>query len=129
MRRRGFTLIEAVVAIALLAIGITATIGALGSLTKAEVGVMEREKLHRLAIEKHQELVATGDYATGALEGEFAGFGRDGYQWEAAYGPTGIEGVNRLTVQTSRTQSGQGPSGSADGLIYVPPQDTAGEAP
>ncbi len=122
--RRGFTLVEAVVSTALLGVGIAASIAALGEMTRVESLVREREQMQRLALEKHAELVATGDYALGQLEGEFTGTGRDRYLWTATYEPTGVENLYRIVVTVGRAEGEDGPSETADGLLFVPPQET-----
>lgn len=102
---------------------------ALGEMTRVETLVRERELMLRLAAEKHAELIGTGDYALGQLEGEFAGPGRDGYSWSATYEPSGVENLYRIVVTTARTRGESGPSESVDRLLFVPPQEAGAGAP
>jgi prepilin-type N-terminal cleavage/methylation domain-containing protein len=78
LRRRvdGFSMIEAIVAVALLGIGVAAAMGALGRLVSADTAVQEREQLLRLGYAKLQELRATGDYALAPLDGDYSDSGQ-----------------------------------------------------
>lgn len=96
--RRGFSLIEAVVAIALLTIGVAAAVGALGRLTRAEVLMQERILLTRLAQEKMNELLATGDLATAPIDGDFADRERSDIRWSVSLEPSGVENLERVTL-------------------------------
>lgn len=96
--RRGFTLVEAVVAIALLAIGVTASIGALAQLTRAEATANDRVALSRLAQERMDEFLATSDTDATNLEGDFADRGRAGWAWTAEVAPTGVENLETVTL-------------------------------
>lgn len=116
-------MIEAVVSVALLAIGIVSVLGAYAGLTTQQTKANATEQMQRYALDKYDELVATQSLQTESLNGDFSDRGDDSYTWTADIEPTGIQDLSSLTV-TVQPQSG--PDGSmeatASGLIYIPPQ-------
>jgi len=97
-RRAAFTLIEAVVATALLGIGVSAAVGALAQLTRAEATLNDRVALHRLAQERLDEFLATSDSDATNLDGGFEDRGRPTWSWSAEVVPTGVENLEEVTV-------------------------------
>lgn len=124
-KARGFTILEALVSAVLLGVGIAASIGAIGEMIKAETGSREREKIHRMALDRFAELRATGDYLQSPLDGDFQDRGEQGYTWSSALEPTGIENLNRLTVTVSKTANSKLDT-SISALVYQPPIQTQG---
>jgi len=127
-RHRGFTLIEAIVSVALLAVGIVAALSAIGQMTKTEGIVQEGERMRRLADEKLQELIATGDYQT-ITEGDFTERGENRYSWSTVLDPTGVENLESLTVTVVHVNRRDDSGYKASQLIYVPPVATGGATP
>ena len=127
-RRRGFTLVEAIVSVALLAVGIVAALSTIGQMTKTEGIVQEGERMRRLADEKLQELIATGDYET-ITEGDFTERGENRYNWTSALEPTGVENLESLTVTVVRVNRRDDSGYEASQLIYIPPVETGGATP
>jgi Tfp pilus assembly protein PilV len=125
-RRRGFTLFEALAATVIVGLGIVAILGALGSLTNSQARAFERERMQRLAVQKYDELVATGEIQAAGLNGDFTEWNLNAYEWDAEVVPTGIENLEAVTVQVRRRDD-RGPIGSARGLVFIPP--VAGTAP
>jgi Tfp pilus assembly protein PilV len=125
-KRAGFTLVEALVAVVLVAVGIVASLGAMGALSAAQSRSFERERIERLAVQKYDELVATGDYVAAGLSGDFTEWNQPGYVWDATVVPTGFENLEALEV-TVRRATDEGPIGRASGLVFQPPVVGIGE--
>lgn len=94
--KRGFTVIEALVATVLTGIGVAAAVNGLRSLTLAQAAALERERMNRYAVAKLDELVATGQITN--VGGTLEEFGDDRYLWESSAATTGIENLTQLTV-------------------------------
>ncbi len=95
-RRRGFTLVELIVAVALLGIGIAACVACAGSATRASgmaeeylaVELLAREKLADLQLNGVREPSASGDF----------GPERPGFTWALQAEPAGVTGVQRVRL-------------------------------
>lgn len=106
-RRRGFTLVETLASVAVVAIGVTAALGALGYIAKADAKSKLREEGQRLAIQKIDELLATGDYQVTPNGGDFSEYGKSDWSWSAVLKPSGTEYVDRLGVTVTHEGPGQ----------------------
>jgi len=102
--KRGFTLVELLVAAVLLATGLAATAAALSSATRAQGAARRIEKAARLAEAKLAEIEAL-QTTSGSEEGDFADLDPTGYdpeladyhyRWEIA--ETDFEGLVRAQV-------------------------------
>ncbi|HRK23143.1 MAG TPA: type II secretion system protein [Fimbriimonadaceae bacterium] len=124
-RSRGFTMIEALASVALLLVGIVAALGAIGQMTRAEAHLQESERMRRLADRKVAELIGTGDYQY-ITEGDFTDLGDDRYQFSVTIEPTGVEGLEVVTVLVTRVNRRNDPGYDASQLVYIPPE-TGGE--
>ncbi|HXH60058.1 MAG TPA: prepilin-type N-terminal cleavage/methylation domain-containing protein [Fimbriimonadaceae bacterium] len=116
-RKKGFTLVEVMVAVVLVGIAVSALSSGLGSLTAAFRRSIENEALDRLANEKFDELVATGDWVT-ASYGDFTGDRYSDYSWSADTETTTIDGAEYLKVTVSKRGAGSNGSVVAEGLVY-----------
>ena len=122
--KRGFTLIEALVAVVLAGIGVAAALQGIASLTKAQAKSVERELMMRLADEKLHELIATGD--TTNVGGTFEDQGEDRYTWEAASDTVGVENLSQITVTVRLQNQTRQAEESVSTLVYEPPQTSGG---
>lgn len=124
-KRRGYSMIEALVSVALLSIGIVAVLGAYTGLARTQRKAMESERMQRLAIDKYQELVGTEALQTQSLSGDFSDRGEDRYTWQATVETTGTENLSSLNV-TVQTRDGaeDGPTQFASGVVYIPQTTT-----
>lgn len=104
--KRGFTLIEVLVASVLLAVGITALVGALSGLTRAERAVAEKDFLDRIAHEKFQELIATEAWRSEA-GGTFDDERLRDYTWSIEETNVGVENLTGLNLNVSSTSKGE----------------------
>jgi len=125
--RAGFTLLEALVAAALLATGVVAVLSAFGALNRTEASAREVETMQRLAFQKYDELLATSTDLTAPQDGDFSDRNIDGYTWKSEEEPSGVDNLDAVTVtvQKSNDNSSNPLTGIAYGLVYVTPTTTA----
>lgn len=123
-RRRGFSLIEALVSIVLLGVGITAVAGGLGALAQSNSRLERSTQMFQLGTSKLDEIIATGESRQGNPSGDFAAEGYPEYRWETQILPSGVENLNvvRLTVALTR---GEGPTVEVSTLEFVDPEAQA----
>jgi prepilin-type N-terminal cleavage/methylation domain-containing protein len=114
---RGFTLIEALVAVTLVGIAISALVGGLGSLTNAYRRSIELDVLQQLAHQKLDELVGTGEWTT-LSEGEFDGERYEDFTWELETETTTVAGLEYLRLTVTRSGPGAEESTSVETLAY-----------
>jgi prepilin-type N-terminal cleavage/methylation domain-containing protein len=125
-RSRGFTLIEALASAALLGVGITATLSALGAIAKSEAAVRERSMLQSMATDKYDELISTNQQALSSQSGDFTDRNVQGYTWNLDVENSQVSNLSTvtLTVQKQNAQPSD-PTGVAEGLIYISPNSTS----
>jgi hypothetical protein len=121
LRRRGFTLIEAIAAIALVTVGVVSSMSALAVMAKTDRLILEREQMQRLAVRKYDEIIATGQIDTAELSGDFTEQNIDGFEWNATMEPSGEENLEVLTITVNKTGDAEGPQATMDGLLFRPP--------
>ena len=121
-RRVGFTLVEVIVATALLGIGITMGFSALSSMTRTEIQIREKEKMNLLAVQKLNEVLAVGSVENQETEGSFDEYGEPNYEWTLESAATGTENLAsvRIVVKTMNSKSTD-PSASASSLVFTSP--------
>jgi len=83
------------------AVGIVAALGGLSAISKAEGDGRDRERLERLALQKFDELLATGD-TTNAESGDFTDRNQPDLSWESQVTPSGVDTVNHISVTVKR---------------------------
>lgn len=94
--RRGFSLVETVVTVALLGVGISACVACMGSATRATaraeeytaVQLMAREKLAEIELMPPTETEEDGDF----------GEERPGYYWRMRTMPTDVSGLRQVKL-------------------------------
>lgn len=124
-RSNGFTLIEAMVSAALVAIGVASAMGAFGALTKAQSQIQERDRMQRLAVSKYDELVA-GGLSNAASSGDFQAYNDDRYKWTANIANTLTTGLQSLTLTVTSNTPNDNTQVSVEGLLYDPSTTTTG---
>ena len=124
-RNNGFTLIEAMVSAALLAIGIASAMGGYGALTKAQTQLQERDRMQRLAISKYDELVAQ-DINNAPSNGDFQDYNEDRYKWTADTQTTATTGLMLFRVTVTPVNASDNNQATAEGLIYSAESATNG---
>jgi len=96
-RRRGFSMIEVVVSIALLGVGIAACVACIGSASSASGHAEELTAVQLLAREKLSELEIRGA-REGEEKGDF-GAARPGYAWQTVVAPADVPGLSRVRLR------------------------------
>ncbi|AIE87568.1 type IV pilus modification PilV family protein [Fimbriimonas ginsengisoli] len=125
---KGFTLIEALVAVALLTGGIVAVLGALASMTRTESRFRDQDQMQRLAMQKLDELVSTSDNITAPQNGDFKDRDDDRFVWSSEEAPSGVENLDAITVTVryAGNPAKNAPESVVSTLLYVPPTNTTG---
>lgn len=114
-------MLEAVAAIGLIGIGVASVMGGLAAMSKTDRQLLLREEMLTLAVQKYDEVVATGQIDTAQLSGDFVEENIDGFEWSAEVEPSGEENLVVLTVTVNQTGDSEGPSATVDGLVFQPP--------
>lgn len=126
-RRSGFTLVEVVVSVALLSVGIVGVLTGFSAVSRSEVRIRTIERVQRLAVLKYEELVATEQFDTAELSGDFEDVGERGVRWTATVEPSGVENLETLTVTVELENAPSNtPVGVMEGLVFNPPLTTGG---
>lgn len=120
-KRRGFSLIEALVALVLAGGGIAALVSSMGVMQRSEARILLAEKMQRLAVEKLDEIVATQD--TNAQSGDFQDRGENGFSWTVTDDTTSVENLEKITVQVKK-DGDETAVQTVETLIYRPPATT-----
>jgi type II secretory pathway pseudopilin PulG len=131
MRRRSkaFTLIEALAAAALLGVGITAALSALGAISKTEAAVQERGRLQRMAQDKYDELISTNQQTVASQSGDFTDRNLQGYTWNLDVESSEVSNLDTVTVTVQKGNAGANdPVGRVEGLLYISPNSTTASA-
>lgn len=127
--RRGFTLVEVIVSVTLLATGVVSVLGALSSMNRSQARLIEVEHVQRLAMQKIDELLATEQVSTTSLSGDFTDQNEPDYQWTADVSTSGVENLQTLTLTVTKSNAdATAPSAAVDTLFYQAPANTAGTA-
>lgn len=120
VKRRAFTLIEVLIAVFMLSVAITAMIGALTGLTRAERGVAEKEFINRIAKEKLDEIVATQAWVSES-GGSFDDERLSDYTWSIEEVNVGIENLTGIRLTISNVDKGDF---SVSTIVYTAPAAT-----
>lgn len=122
--KKGFTLVEVVVSVALLAIGIVVSLGSLSAMTKTEVKLRKTEEMNRLAVQKIEEVLAVGNATTAETSGTFDDYGYTGYEWSLEVAPSGTENLDTIRVTVTEASANSSAGVSVNSLLYTPPSTT-----
>ena len=121
-RLRGFTLIEALVAVVIVSVAIVSVFGGMRAMAAARTRASEAELLQQLALQKMNELGAVTDLNSADTKGDFSEQGHAEVSWTVDVEPSGVTNVNQVTVTATRNKSSQ----TFTGLLFVRP--TTGSA-
>lgn len=127
-RRSGYSLIEALVSMVIVGIAIVGCLSTLSAMTRSEDRSLMTEKMHRLASEKLDEILATEDYANSSLSGNFDDRGETGFSWEVEVDPTGESNLDSIAVTVTKESGSRAEPVKAIGLVYIPETTTTGTA-
>ena len=122
--KKGFTIVEVVVSVALLAIGIVVSLGSLSAMTKTEVKLRKTEEMNRLAVQKIEEVLAVGNATTAETSGTFDDYGYTGYEWSLEVAPSGTENLETIRVTVTEASANSSAGVSVSSLLDTPPSTT-----
>jgi Tfp pilus assembly protein PilV len=124
-KTKGFTLIEALASAALMAVGITACMSALGAVAKEEALAREKDVVQRLARQKYDELLSTTQQALASQSGDFSDRNQPDYTWNLDVETSQISNLDTVTVTVQKQNAGsKDPKGTIEGMLYVSPTTT-----
>jgi prepilin-type N-terminal cleavage/methylation domain-containing protein len=127
--RRGFTLIEALAAAALLGVGITAALSALGAIAKTEAAIQDKARMQRMAQEKYDEMVSTNQQALASQSGDFTDRNLPGYTWNLDVETSQVTNLDTVTVTVQKQNAGaRDAEGRVEGMLYISPNSTSASA-
>jgi prepilin-type N-terminal cleavage/methylation domain-containing protein len=115
--KRGFTLVEVLVAASLIAVTIVGVMGGIRALGKADAKAHTADLLQSLARQKMNELGAVTDLSATADSGDFADQGYADCAWSVTIEPSGATNVEKVVVTTTRGTETQ----ALTELMYVRP--------
>lgn len=118
--KRGFTIVEVLMAVFVLAVGVTGLVGAISGLARAESRIAERDLIDRIAHEKLGELIATQAWQTEA-GGSFDDPRYDDYTWTVEEANVGIENLTGITFTVDSTNKG---TYTLSTVVFTPPAVT-----
>ncbi len=124
MGRRGFTLIEMLVCVALVAVAVVGVLGGIRGLTLADAKARKADLLQRLALRRMDELSVADALSAAQTSGDFSEQGYPAVSWTVDIQPSGVTDVDQVTVTASEGQNAQ----TLTGLFHVPPS-TIGSTP
>jgi len=125
-RKRGFTLIEALVAAVIVGIGVVGAMSGFAVITRTEVRLHESELMQRLAHAKLDELIATGQATQSGQSGDFSEQNLTGYTWSLSTQSTAVTNLNGITVTVTKGDGQDAATVTSTTLLYVPPTTATG---
>ncbi len=117
MAKRGFTLIELIMATFLVAVAVVAVMGGIRSLGAADVKARRADLMQRLATHRLNALRSSEDLNSAAESGDFSEEGYSGILWSVSVQPSGIENLDDVKVTVTYQNEVQ----ELSELIYVQP--------
>lgn len=127
-RLSGYSLIEAMVSVIVVAIAVVGAITALSAMTRSEDRALTTEKMQRLASEKYDEIISTEDYINTSLSGNFDDRNESGYSWQVDVATTDETNLDSITVTVTKDSGSQAQPVKVVGLVYVPESTTSGSS-
>lgn len=100
-RNQGFTLVEVMVALAIVSIGLIAVFNAIIQMAHSSSTMRERALADWIAMNEITELRITGEFPeVGRFDGDTWFAGRD-WRWEAEISETGVEDLRRIDMSVA----------------------------
>jgi hypothetical protein len=116
---------EALAAAVLVGVGVTAGMGAIGSMSQTEIRMRESEKLSRLAHMKLDEIMAFGNATNTDTDGDFEEYGEPNYEFTVEVQPSGVDSLDTILVTAKRSGGDtNSQEAKASGLLFTPPETT-----
>ena len=98
---RGFTLVEALVAVILCGVGVVAAMQALASLQKTNINAVHSERLLRLATNKIEEIGVLSPVTETPTDGDFSDDGAPDASYNIDVQPGPVDGTFVVTITAS----------------------------
>jgi general secretion pathway protein I len=100
-RKRGFTLLEVMVALAIVSIGLIAAFNAVIQMAHSTTTLRERAFADWIAMNQLTELRVAGEFPdVGRFDGDVEFAGRE-WRWEASVSETGVEDLRRVDISVA----------------------------
>lgn len=115
---RGFTLLEVMVAVAILAIALVAILKANVQSLDTLIETKERTTVSMLAASKMAEVEAVGAADWSEFQGDF-GEDYPGFTWRVETAPTEVERLVRVAVIVQAREGGSGSETRIEELLFV----------
>jgi Tfp pilus assembly protein PilV len=123
---KGFSLIEALASVVLIAVGYTATISCLGAFSRAQARSFDHDRMESLALQKYDELIGMSELQSGTDQGDFQDVGETRFTWRAERVPLGIGNLDSIQIDVA-PQGGDFSKGvTVQGLICRPVTSSTG---
>lgn len=125
-RSRGFTLLEVMVALAIVSIGLIAAFNGVIQMVHSTTALRERAFADWIAMNQLAEIRVGGEFPeVGRFDGDVEFAGRD-WRWEAEVQETGVDGLRRLDIAVAYIESPEQPVTLLTGFVS---RDTGGLPP
>lgn len=112
-------LVEALAAVALIAVGVVAATKCLGGMAQARTRAADAEEMQRLAFRKYDEILAEQSLSTGEASGDFADVGESRFTWQASRTALGIGNLDSLRIEVT-TRGDPRQTAEVQGLVCRP---------
>jgi type II secretion system protein I len=124
---RGFTLIEVLVALVIVAFGIGAVLSALSASAVNVTALRDKTVAQWIALNQVSDVrLNLQSPQTGTTEGDVKGFGNASWHWQQIVTPVQqIPGLLQITVKVRRTASGSSSGGTISGVTPNPTYTTS----
>jgi general secretion pathway protein I len=120
MRQRGFTLMEVLVALAVVAISLTALVGAVGRVTHNDGSLRDRTFADWVAMNELTSIrLAKTIPGSGSLDGD-ADMGGQKWHWKATFSTTEDPNLERVDVAVSTADQPDDPVWTVSGFLGNP---------
>ncbi len=119
-KQTGFTLIEALIATVLVAVGVVAALQGIVAVQRGQAHVQDADLLQRLAAEKLNDLRYQSDPSQLGTGGNYLDRGYPNIDWSATVASTSVDNVDQVTVTATKGTESE----SLTTMIYVQPTTT-----
>lgn len=118
--RSGFTVVEVMVASLLMVTAVVVVLGGIRAIQRANVHAANMSLLQRLASEKLEDAVASGDVTTYGTQGDFSDRGYSDATWSLDIENSSATNIDEMTVTATRGKDTQ----TLSEYVYIQPATT-----